>query len=124
MKASFRRFVCNLVVLNMILLPYAAHTQAALIGTEQAVARVQAQAGRDKLHSFVARADVQNQLAGLGLSAAAAGERVNALTDDEVQQLAGKIDALPAGADGGAVAVLLIVILVLLLFFMLDSKRH
>jgi hypothetical protein len=44
---------------------------------------------------------VQNQLSALGLSAAGASERVNALTDDEVQQLAGKIDSLPAGADGG-----------------------
>jgi len=125
MKAFFRRFICKLVILNMILLPYAAHTQAALIGTEQAVARVQAQAERDKLRTFVARADVQNQLAGLGLSPAAASERVNALTDDEVQQLAGKIDALPAGADisGGALTVLLVLILVLLLVFMLD-RRH
>jgi len=126
MKAFSRRFICNLVILNMILLPYAAHTQAALIGTEQAVARVQAQAERDKVRSFVARADVQHQLAALGMSEATASERVNALTDDEVQQLAGKIDALPAGADGGGllVTVLLIMVLVVLLFYLLDNKRR
>ena len=126
MKAFSRRFICNLVILNMILMPYAAQTQAALIGTEQAVARVQAQAERDKVRTFAARADVQKQLAGLGLSAAAASERVDALSDEEVQQLAGRIDALPAGADGGVgvATVLLILVLVLLLFFMLDNKRR
>src|SRR5258706_6682430 len=111
MKAFSTRFICSLVILSSIILPYSAHTEAALIGTEQAIANVQAQ--RDKVNGFVARADVQKQLASFGLSAAAASERVNALTDDEVQQLAGKIDSLPAGADGGLViTVLLIVVLV------------
>jgi len=123
MKAFFSCFICRLVMLSTIVLPYSAHTQAALIGTEQAVARVQAQSERDKVRSFVARADVQNQLAGLGLSAAGASERVNALTDDEVQQLAGKIDSLPAGADAGVVTVLLVIVLVLVIFYLLDNKR-
>ena len=122
MKAFSVRFICNLVILSTIVLPYSAHTQAALIGTQQAIANVQAQ--RDKVQGFVARADVQNQLAALGLGAAAASERVNALTDDEVQQLAGKIDSLPAGADGGSVIfVLLVVVLVILIFYLLDNKR-
>ncbi len=122
MKAFSRRFICNLVILSTIVMPYSAHTQAALIGTEQALANVQAQ--RDKVQGFVARADVQNQLASLGLDAALASERVNALTDDEVQQLAGKIDSLPAGADGGLViTVLLIVVLVILILYLVDNKR-
>jgi len=122
MKAFSRRFICNLVILSTIVLPYSAHTQAALIGTGQAIANVEAQRG--KVQGFVARADVQKQLASLGLGAAVASERVNALTDDEVQQLAGKIDSLPAGADGGlVVTVLLVVVLVLLIFYLMDNKR-
>ncbi len=124
MKAFSTRFICSLVILTSIILPYSAHTQAALIGTEQAIARVQAQAERDKVQSFVARADVQNQLASLGLDKATASERVNALTDDEVQQLAGKIDSLPAGADGGSVVfILLVVLLVILILYLVDNKR-
>ncbi len=121
MKAFSRRFICKLLILSTIVLPYSAHTQAALIGTEQAVASVQAQSQRDTVRSFVARADVRNQLASLGLSAAAAGERVNALTDDEVQQLAGRIDSLPAGADV-SVSVLLLILILILLLFMLDRR--
>jgi hypothetical protein len=122
MKELFKRFICNLVILSSILMPYSAHTQAALIGTGQAIANVEAQRG--KVQGFVARADVQQQLASLGLSPASASERVNALTDDEVQQVAGKIDSLPVGADGGlVVTVLLVVLLVILIFYLLDNKR-
>src|SRR5258707_580010 len=108
MKAFSRRFIFNLFILSTNMLQNLTHTQAALIGTGQAIANVEAQRG--KVQGFVARADVQEQLASLGLSPALASERVNALTDDEVQQLAGKIDSLPAGAVGGLVVTVLLVV--------------
>src|SRR5258706_9100313 len=109
MKAFFRRFICRLVILSTIVLPYSAHTQAAMIGTGQAIANVEAQRG--KVQGFVARADVQRELAALGVGAAAVSERVNALTDDEAQLLAGRIDMLPAGGVCTEVAPALILIL-------------
>jgi hypothetical protein len=120
MQAFFRRFICRLLVVSTIVLPYSAHTQAAMIGTWQAIGSAEAQ--RSKVQSFVARADVQSQLAALGVEATAASERVNALTDDEVQQVAGRIDTLPAGAVGTEVA--LAIILILLLFIFVFDKRH
>jgi hypothetical protein len=120
MKIFFRRFVCRFLALSLIALPYAAQTQAALIGLDQALA-AQRQAERGKLHGFLARADVQRELAALGVGAGAAAERVNALTDDEAQQLAGRIDSLPAGAVSTSVA-LLIVLLLLLLIFIFDRR--
>src|SRR2546422_9862072 len=84
MTAFFKRFICRLVILSSIVLPYSANTQAAMIGTGQAIANVEAQ--RAKVKDFVARADAQRKLAALGVGAAAAGERVNALTDDEAQR--------------------------------------
>jgi len=121
MKMFFQRFVCRFLILGLITLPYAAQTQAALIGVDQALA-AQRQIERDKLQGFLARADVQRELAALGVGAAAAAERANALTDDEVQQLAGRIDSLPAGGVGTAAA-LLVVLLLLLLIFIFDKKR-
>jgi hypothetical protein len=53
---------------------------------------------------------------------AAAGERVKALTDDEAQLIAGRIDTLPAG--GVATEVALAIILLLLLVIFLFDKRH
>src|SRR5438552_3347204 len=119
MTAFFKRFICRLVILSSIVLPYSANTQAAMIGTGQAIANVEAQ--RAKVKDFVARADAQTQLAALGVAPAAAAERANALTDDEVQPLAGRIDSLPAGADISAAALLLVLIVILLLF-MLDRR--
>ena len=119
MKKNFRRMVCGTLIATSVLMPYAATTQAAMIGSEQAIAASKS-AERDRLRAFVARADVQRQLASLGGTNVA--ERVAALTDDEVRSLAGKIDSLPAGADGG-VAFLLIIALILLIFVIVDWRK-
>src|SRR2546426_12616698 len=120
MTAFFKRFICRLVILSSIVLPYSANTQAAMIGTGQAIANVEAQ--RAKVKDFVARADAQSKLAALGVGAAAAGERVNALTDDEAQLIAGRIDTLPAGRGGTESGVG--IILILLLFIFLFARKH
>jgi len=54
----------------------------------------------------------------LGVDPAAAAERANALTDDEVQQLAGRIDSLPVGADISTAGLLLVLIVILLIFML------
>jgi hypothetical protein len=119
MSASSKSFVCRLLAALMIAMPYMAQTQAAMIGSEQAIA-ASAQAERDAVARFVSRADVQRQLAAHGVTNAA--DRVAALTDDEVRSLAGRIDTLPAGADGG-IAFLLIVALILLLLVLVDWRK-
>ena len=120
MKEFSRQFICRLVILSTIMLPYSAHTQAAMIGTGQAIASVEARRG--KVQGFVARADVQREMAALGVGAAAANERVNALTDEEARLIASRIDTLPAGGVGTEVALALILILLLIIF--LFERRH
>ena len=117
MKAFLVRFICRLLAVSLIALPYAAQTQAAMIGVDEALA-TQRQAERGKLQGFLARADVQRELAALGFVPAAAAERANALTDDEVQQLAGRIDSLPAGAEISTAGLLLVLIVILLIFML------
>ena len=117
MKAFLARFICRLLAVSLIALPYAAQTQAAMIGVDEALA-AQRQAERGKLQGFLARADVQTQLAVLGVGPTAAAERAKALTDDEVQQLAGRIDSLPAGAEISTAGLLLVLIVILLIFML------
>jgi hypothetical protein len=81
----------------MILLPFS--TQAGMIGTDQAVASAQDLANVDKVRDYVSRADVAKQFEALGLSAANALDRVNAMTQEEINRIAGKIDSMPAGAN-------------------------
>ncbi len=122
MKAFCYRFISQVLVVSIMALPFS--TQAAIIGTNEIVASAQAKADRDKVRNFAARADVQQQLAALGVNSNTAKERVNALTDDEVQELAGRIDSLPAGghAELGLAGVLIIVLLFVILILALDKK--
>lgn len=109
MNTSFLRFVSRLVVLCMWALSFQS-LQAAMVATEQ-VAAAQTQQDREKVRDFIARADVKQQLEAMGIKASAAQDRVAALTDEEVQKIAGKIDSLPAGASNGwAIAAGVIVI--------------
>jgi hypothetical protein len=120
MKNGLRRLVCGTLIATSVLMPYAAQTQAAMIGSEQAIIASKS-AERERVRAFLARAEVKKQLAALGAPNAA--ERVNALTDDEAQALASRIDALPAGADISVAAALLIVLILVLLVFMMDRRR-
>jgi hypothetical protein len=88
--------------------------QASMIGTDQAVST--SSTDRGALLGVVSRGDVANQLQALGIDPAAAQDRIAALTDQEVQSLAGRINSVPAGADGAGV-VLLIVIIVAVWWF-------
>jgi hypothetical protein len=93
----FSKLISQLLIATMILLPFS--TQAGMIGTDQAIASAQDQANRDKVRDFVTRTDVVKQFESLGLTSANAQDRVNAMTQEEVNRIAGKIDSMPAGAS-------------------------
>ena len=117
MKAFFFRLISQLLVVSLIVLPFS--TQAALIGTGDVIASAQGQTDRDKVRDFMARAEVQKQLQSFGLNPDTAKDRVNALTDQEAQHLAGKIDSLPAGAINGIEVVALTVLLIIIIYVLL-----
>jgi hypothetical protein len=82
------------------MLPFS--TQAGMIGTDQAVASTQDLANVDKVRDFVSRADVAKQFEAMGLSTTTAQDRVNAMTQEEINRIAGKIDSMPAGASSSS----------------------
>jgi hypothetical protein len=93
----FSKLISQLLIVSMILLPFS--TQAGMIGTDQAVASAHDLSNVDKVRDFVSRTDVTKQFEALGLSAANAQDRVNALTQEEINRIAGNIDSMPAGAS-------------------------
>ena len=107
-RPLFARLVCRMLVVCLTVLPFQA--QAGLIGTDAAVSAAQAQ--RDKVHGLVSRADVAAQLQAFGIPAQSAIERVDALSDAEVAGLAGRIDALPAGAIAGVLPIIVVALLI------------
>ena len=70
---------------------------------------------RQTLNRFIARADVQRKLESMGLSRDVTEQRLAALSDSEVADLATRIDRLPAAGHIGfqeLVIILLVAILV------------
>jgi hypothetical protein len=102
--------VSRLLIALMIWMPYQI-ASAGMIGTDQVVAST-SQADRTAVMSFLNRSDVATKLQSLGIDPSSAKDRVAAMTDQEVQSLAGRINALPAGGDVSTAGVILILILI------------
>ena len=107
---AWAKTICRLLVVLMIWSPYQIAT-AGMIGTDQVVTS-SSQADRTTVLNFLSRSDVTNQLQSLGIDPSNANERVAAMTDQEVQSLAGRINSLPTGASSSAGAILLIILIV------------
>ena len=111
---AFKRLMASMLIASTTLmgLPMAAH--AGLVSTEEvaAVPAALAESNRDKVTAFLSRDDVRAELEGQGVSPTAATERVQAMTDAEVAQLASRVDQAPAGA--GVIGVIFTVFIVLL----------
>ena len=88
--------------------------QAGMIGTEAAVSAASASAQRSALSDAFNRAEVRSALQAQGVSPAEAQARLAAMTDAEIQQLAARVDDLPAGGFGvlGAIAVVAIIFVI------------
>jgi hypothetical protein len=74
---------------------------AEMISTTQAAAASQPgkTSARERVGALFDRTDVRAALERRGVSAAEARKRIDALSDDEIERLAGKLDSLPAGGD-------------------------
>ncbi len=101
--------ICRLLVALMIWMPYQIAT-AGMIGSDQ-VAATSPQVDRTTVVNFLSRSDVASQLQTLGIDPSTAKDRVAAMSDQEVQSLAGQIHAMPAGAMSSGAAILLIIII-------------
>lgn len=94
-----------------VLLPAPA-AMAGMVGTSDVLAHEQRAQLEDKIVSYLQRQEVRDQLLQQGVNADQVRDRVAALSDQEVQSLAGRIDKLPAGGDLlGAVVLVFLVLL-------------
>jgi hypothetical protein len=97
----------------------AAH--AGVIGTQQYLSAVDRDGALARVDAVLAREEVRGQLEHYGVDAAAAQERVAALSDQELQTLADDLDRLPAGGNLlGVVGIVFIVLLILELVGVID----
>ncbi len=109
-----KRLIASVLIASTALMGLPITAQASVVGTEEAISTASAAADRDKVGSFLQREDVRSALQARGVDPKAAADRIQALSDQEVAQLAEQIDQAPAaGADVlGFFLVLFVVLLI------------
>ena len=115
MPQRIRNRLIEIVMLFMLALAGAAvmpRAQAAVIGTDQVV-----QSERERVKAALERPDVVQTLKKVGVDAAAAQARVDAMSDAEVAQLSNVVDLLPAGGalSNDQLIVILLIVLILII---------
>lgn len=98
-----KKMTCRALVVSLLALSFQT-ANAGMIGADQA-----AGADRGVVLSALDRADTASALQQRGIDPALARERVAAMSDQEVSQLAADIQAAPAGADGGTIAAIVLI---------------
>jgi hypothetical protein len=107
MMRLFKRLISSLLIVCLAGLGVPVH--AGMLTTEAALAN----ADRAQVLSVLDRQEVRSGLEARGVASADVKARVAAMTDDEVAQLADRIETLPAGGD--VLGILLTIFIVLLI---------
>ncbi len=114
----FKKFVTIAMVVLMVMnVAPIGLAQAKMVTTDQILEHADPGSDRERVESFILREDVQRQLVLQGINPEEAASRVASLSNGEIQQIAGRLDELPAGEGGVGVVVgaILIIFLVLLI---------
>jgi hypothetical protein len=94
-----KRLIASLLIASTTLMGLPLTANAGIVATDTTLTAHAAEANRDRVTSFLARADVREAMEARGVDSANALERVQSMSDAEVSQVAGRIDQAPAGGD-------------------------
>jgi hypothetical protein len=110
---NFKRLVASSLIFCITAAGLPMTAQAGMVATDEIISSPVAASNRDKVNTYLARDDVRQALQSQGVSPVAATERVSAMSDTEVAQLAGRVDQAPAGGEVlGLIFTVFIVLLV------------
>jgi hypothetical protein len=109
---NFKRLIATLLIASMTFAGFPLTAQAAIVSTDEVIGIDALMSPRERVSTYLARDDVSKALQVQGLSPQVATDRVKAMSDGEVAQLAGRIDQAPAG--GEVIEVLFAVFIILL----------
>lgn len=112
-RSTLKRLVALGLIVHLGWLGLLPAAEAGLVATQAALALEQRQDRLERINSALLRNDVRAEMLRLGVAPSQVQARLAALTDQELQQIAGELDALPAG--GNVVAVIGVVFIVLLI---------
>lgn len=107
------RILCvTLLSATLMLTPVAVRSE--MVNTTQLLSIEARQSQIQQVETYLARDDVREQMERMGVNPVEASDRVAALTDSQLQQLALNIDTMPAGSDALGILVTFLVIILLL----------
>lgn len=92
--------------------------RAGLVATETVIEAREIDAERAKITAFFGRETVADDLRAMGVAPEEANRRVESLSDAEVLEIAGRIDALPAGQVDNATALIIILLVVVIIILL------
>ena len=120
MRHRRRNSVAALLAASLLALSVQS-ARAGVITTQEYLSAVDRGSALARIDAVLAREEVQSRLEHYGVDAAAANERIAALTDQELELLATELESLPAGGDLlGVVGIVFIVLLILELVGVID----
>ncbi len=115
MKLHTRKCIIVFTILQFFLVSgLLPASRAALIPTQTLIESSAADSTRSQLRAMISRDDVRAELVRLGVDPAAEDNRLATLTAEELQQLQGHMQDLPAGGSVLAVIGILFVVLLVL----------
>jgi hypothetical protein len=117
MKAKLSHRMCG-VVLGAALCLQASAAMAGIVTSDNFASQNQTATEKSRVQTFVDRAEVRDKLKALGVDQSLVKARVAAMTDQEAQALAQRIDSMPAGgslSNNDLTLILLIIILILVI---------
>lgn len=118
MKRRFMKSISFFLIFSFLLLDFSVQkAKAEMIDTGTIVTMAKQENARARVMSFLDRQDVQQAMEQQGVAAEEARQRVVALADAELMQIAQAMDQLPAGGDGfgtviGAAVLIFIILLI------------
>ncbi len=94
-----------------------APAHAVMVSTAEILKQKQQDITRERLNMLLDRSEVRKHLEDWGVNPEEAKARVDSLTDQEIAEIAARIDQLPAGGDGlgvivGAAVLIFLVLLI------------
>lgn len=111
MKSRAMKVLSHLLIVTTLALPFQA-ANAGMIGTAAVASQSETATQRSLVTAVLNRSQTVTALSAAGITPMNAEARVASMTDAEVASIAGRIQAAPAGADGGIIALILVVFLI------------
>ncbi|MEY4729679.1 MAG: hypothetical protein RL020_837 [Pseudomonadota bacterium] len=112
---QFKKFTSMILACSILTISLPMQTaHAGMIETDTILAQQESALLRLKVNRFLDRDEVAAEMQKLGVDTASAKLRVDAMSDNELQQIAGKLDQMPAGGESilGVVFAVFIILLI------------